>query len=408
MHIREAYFRVSMNFLTKATEVEYNETIDSDYVFPNSRIIQIYQETGFCSMENLMYNAFYYEDNYYLLPEAFSDYGEFIDTIRNSHLPFEVQTVALREDHEVCNYSVKKGRSMAPYFLSGYHDEPVGVLIANAEGIYPAQVEIYDQEAYNEKLRNKILEICPGCLRYKPLSNRVQSLNGHFDEMGLDGVCFLRQETKPSPRIFREHLFSFGGFYHRFDYYNNSASEMLESLKQWFYIRYVGGELYDFGTRKELVLSVAKKELLVPILTNAISDYLHKISHHTYRVPLAQPVEDIAGWLNTILSKENREAFQKECKKYGVSIGLLEYAPQAAEKIRRSLKPLIDHFWMFPLLQKEGKEYYLLADTPYVLKELRYRSPLLQTFDTQISVYGQQGSHCYGISYRMPWVVGDL
>ena len=103
----------------------------------------------------------------------------------------------------------------------------------------------------------------------------------------------------------------------------------------------------------------------------------------------------------------NREAFQKECKKYGVSIGLLEYAPQATEKIRRSLKPLIDHFGMFPLLQKEGKEYYLLADTPYVLKELRYRSPLLQTFDTQISVYGQQGSHRYGISYRMPCVVGD-
>ena len=88
-------------------------------------------------------------------------------------------------------------------------------------------------------------------------------------------------------------------------------------------------------------------------------------------------------------------------KKYGVSIGVLEYDADAAEKIRKSLKPMADHFWMFPLFQTDGKEYYLLADTSYVLKELRYRSPMLQSYHTRIGIYGQQGNKSYEISFDM-------
>lgn len=348
-----------------------------------------------------MYNAFYYEDNYYLLPEAFSTYEELVDALHNSPLPFEIQAVALREDHKLRNYSVTKGRSMAPYFLSGYHDIPRKFMITNAEDVYPAKVEVYSQEEYNAKLREIILKTCPGCLRYKPLSNRVQSLNGHFEEMGLDGVCLFRQETKPSPRVFRDHLFSFGGFYLRSNFFVISAAEMLDKLK-WLYVRYADAKLCDLGAEKELTLTGKKKELLLPVVTQAISEYVEKISGHAYHIRFTDPVSDIKSWLRSVVTESNKEAFQKECKKYGVSFGVLHYAPHSAEKVRKSLKPLLDHFWMFPLLQEEGTEYYLLADTANVLKELRYRSPLLQTYQAQMDVFGQYGNTHYGISFDMP------
>ena len=149
-----------------------------------------------------MYNAFYYEDNYYLLPNTFPDYNSFLNAAHNGPLPMEVHTIALREDHGIRNFRVVKGRSMAPYFLQGYNDAPCSVVITNADNIYPVHVQICTQEEYNAKLREQILKSCPGCLRYTPLSNRVQSLNGHFGEMSLDGVCLFRQETKPSPPNF--------------------------------------------------------------------------------------------------------------------------------------------------------------------------------------------------------------
>lgn len=349
-----------------------------------------------------MYNAFYYEDKYYLIPNEFSDYQGFMEALHNGQCPSQIQTVALLEDHNICNYSAVKGRSIAPYFLSGYNDALGTVTIKNTEDVYPVQVEIYSQTEYNAKLREKILEVCPGCLRYKPLSNRVQSLNGHFEEMGLDGVCLFRQETKPSPRNFHDHLFSFGGFYMRFHYFTRSASEMLDMLRERFYVRYAGGELYDFGERKELILTSRKNELLLPVLTDAISNYLSSITNEAYCIRLMDPIPDIRAWIDYALSVQQKDAFEKDCKKYGVSIGILEYMPEAAEKIRRSLKPLLDHFWIFPLLQEDGKEYYLFADSTYVLKELRYRAPLLQAYGAQVDVCGQYGNMRYTVSFEMP------
>ena len=346
-------------------------------------------------------NAFYYEDNYYLLPNKFPDYSSFLDAVHNGTLPMELHAIPLREDHGIRNFSVTKGRSMAPYFLRGYNDAPCSVVITNADNIYPVHAEIYSQEEYNAKLRELILKNCPGCLRYKPLSNRVQSLNGHFEEMSLDGVCLFRQETKPSPRVFHNHLFSFGGFYMRFNFFDKSASEMLKELKTWFYVRYANAELMDSGTHKELILTGRKKEILLPVLTNAIADYLNSITNHAYSIRYTDHLTDIQEWLDNAVSDENEITFQQECKKYGVSIGVLEYDADAAEKIRKSLKPMADHFWMFPLFQTDGKEYYLLADTSYVLKELRYRSPMLQSYHTRIGIYGQQGNKSYEISFDM-------
>ena len=348
-----------------------------------------------------MYNAIYYKEMYFLLPEEFSDYSAFIHDLRSKTLPAQYCMVVLREDHKVQNYTVVKGRSMVPYFLSGYHDAPSFVVIASAEDVYPVQVEVLDQAEYNAKLREVINRVCPGCLRFKPLSNRVQSLNGHFEEITLDGVCVFRQESKPAPRIFHDHLFSYGGFFKQFNYATQNAQEMKNSLKTWFYICYAGATLNEEKGRKTLTLQCKKNELLAPILTNVVSHYTQKVLDSTYHICLEKEYRITEESLIELLAEKNSEVIRKECKKYGVSLAVLKYDANASEKIQDSLKPLIDHFWVFPLLQASGKAYYLVADTSYFFKELRYRSPLLQSYNTTVDLYDQYQHACYQISFDM-------
>lgn len=348
-----------------------------------------------------MHNAIYYEGTYYLLPKEFDNYEMFIQNLQDKALPAQYCMIELREDHKARNFSVIKGRSMAPYFLSGYHDNPVVVTIENCENVYPVHVEVMDQVEYNAQLREVINRVCPGCLRFKPLSNRVQSLNGHFEEMTLDGVCVFRQESKPAPRSFHNHLFSFGGFFVRFDYASINAQEMSNNIKQWFYVRYANALLEEIDGHKVLTLHCKQNELLAPILAKAISQYIEKISAGTYHIRLAADYCCTENILTELLLNQNSETFRKDCKKYGVSLAVLEYDDHASDKVRHSLKELVDHFWLFPLLQTNGKDYYLVADTAYVLKELRYRSPLLQAHHANVSIFDQYKNSHYQISFDM-------
>lgn len=348
-----------------------------------------------------MEKGFYYRGNYYLLPPGYESYDEFRNMLRNSSRPVAVEAVWLQEDHQVQNGSVTKGISIAPYFLSGYHDEPQSVTIEEPSEVYPAPVEVCDQMEYNARLREKILEHCPGCLKYKPLSNQVQSLNSHFDEMSLDGVCMLRQETKPSPRSFHHNLYSFGGFYMRFNYFDRSATEMAENLKESLYTRYSSAELQDQEQRKLLTLGCGKKELLLPIVTGGVSSYLMHITKGKYLIRLAEPITDIRAMVENVLSPENGETFAKECKKYGVSIGVLEYNREGKEQVFRALEDMLRHFKMFLLYEEEGKASFLLSDTSCVLAMLRYHTPILRSLGAKIRVYSQYGNREYGIDYSM-------
>lgn len=336
-----------------------------------------------------MYNAIFYDGGYYLLPEAFSDYEAFRKDLCGRELPASYSMVALLEDHHARNHTVIKGRSMAPFFLSGYHDEATEVTITDGEAVYPVRVEVMSQEEYNAKLREVINRVCPGCLRFKPLSNRVQSLNGHFEEMTLDGVCVYRQETKPAPRVFRESLFYFGGSLRRGDRWFHDSEEMEEEIKTRLCARYAAASLEGDRKKKVLTVSCKKKELLTPLVTEAVSRYVDKLFEGTYHIRLAEELCCTEDYLKGLLSEANAENYRKECKKYGVSLAVLSYDEQAVEAVRNSLKPLVDHFMIFPLLQEAGKEYYLLSDTSEVLKELRYRSPLLETYHTEITVFDQ-------------------
>ncbi len=348
-----------------------------------------------------MYNAIYYHEMYLLLPQEFQNYDAFIHDLRLRNLPAQYPMIVLLENHRIPSYSVQKGMSMAPYFLSGYHDEPSMVTIENPEDVYPVSVKIMDQATYNAALREVINQVCPGCLRFKPLTNRVQSLNGHFEEMTLDGVCVCRQNSKPAPRRFRNHLFSFGGFFVKFRYAEIDAEEMRYKIKRWFYLSCPEANLSEEDSQKILILHTKKNDFLAPLLVEALSRYIDKIyggSYHIHGVEKLNCTEDL---LMGLLAEENAEAYRKACKKYGISLGRLTCDEAGEEKVWASLKPLIDHFWLFPLVRDKGSVWFLIADTAETLKELRYRSPLLKTYHTSIDIYDQYRNARYEIAFEM-------
>lgn len=347
-----------------------------------------------------MKQAAYCNGVYFLLPEDFPDFESFQAYLQSAQMPVTFQAVVLREDHKVPCWTVFKGESIAPYFLSGYHDEPSTVQICDASNVYPTSVEILDQDAYNARLRELIEGYCPGCKRFKPLTNRVQSLNGHHGEISLDGVCFFRYETNPSPRIFHELLFSFGGFFKRNRYAQLGPEEMREKLS-WMYLRFQSVDLQDTETGKLLTVECKKKELLAPILVPFLSEYLLGIGEN-YRIQAKTPCSCTEEMLQSLVSEETTDALRKELKKYGLSIGILEYDAAAAEKVRASLEDLEDHFYIHPLALSPGRDWYLFTDTPYVLKALHYHTPLLETYGTTVTVHSQNHTARYHVSFHMP------
>lgn len=348
-----------------------------------------------------MANAVYYQDLYLLLPEEYPDFTVFQEFLRNAQLPVDVKMVVLRENHKVPCWTVFKGESIAPYFLTGYHDEPSLVRFTDSEGIYPVQVELMDQDTYNARLREVINDFCPGCKRFKPLTNRVQSLNGHHEEIALNSVCFYRYEENPSPRVFHDLLFSFGGFFIRSNYAKLNAEEMKERLA-WNYLRYKSYTLEERDGEKFLTLECKKGELLSPIVTQFVGKYVEEVADEHYHMVLKTPFACSAEDLETILQEDKREAFQKECKKYGVSIGILEFDPKASEEVLRSLEALTEHYYMEPLVTGPGKIHYLITDTSYVLKELHYRTPLLESYGSTLTLFTQRDRRKYKINFDMP------
>lgn len=348
-----------------------------------------------------MANAIYYNELYLLLPEEYPDFESFQAYLHSCQLPADVKMVVLREDHKVPYWTVNKGRSIAPYFLTGFHDEPSRVRFLNTEEIYPVQVELMDQDTYNARLREVINAFCPGCKRFKPLTARVQSLNGHHEEIALNSVCFYRYEENPSPRVFREMLFSFGGFFIRSNYAALTAEEMKERLT-WNYMRFNACTLDEKDGEKYLTLECKKGEVITPILTQFVAGYVENEVDEHYHILLRNPVECSEEYLLSMLREDKQEAFQKECKKYGVSIGILEYQPDKGDAVRRSLTELTGHYCMEPLISLPGKTYYLITDTSHVLKELHYRTPVLEAYNTTLALYTRKERRKYKITFDMP------
>ena len=340
-----------------------------------------------------MEKAIYYREHYYKLPE-----GVELEDFK-SKLPCEVELLELCENYRQRSHR-DLGISLAPYFISGYAKEKEKVQIDFPDEVYPVDVEILTQEEYNARLREVICEYCPGCRNYKPLSKNVMSLNGHFDEITLDKICFFRWETKPSPRFFREMLWFLGGGCRHFVPLERTPESILESLKSRFYIKYDSGKFSE--ENKNVFVVTHKKDFFISVLTRILTEYIESWLDYTeFRLKDEDESVFAEEDVLALLTEAKMEKFRKECKKYGVSLGVLEFPESAREEIERSLADVVKHNLFYPVCRAQGKTYYVMTDTPVAMKALYFRFPMLEHHSATVTVYSQADTRKYKIDREM-------
>lgn len=346
-------------------------------------------------------NALYYREHYYLLPEKHESFDSFIEELKNSQFPAEIFTYEMHENYELKG-PVNKGISFAPYFIDGYNVNTQSIIIENINEVYPADIEVISQDEYNARLRKVIEEYCPGCIFYKPLSKNVRSLNGHFDEISLDKLCFVRQEQKPSPNYFLSFLRALGGYW----YYHESpdgttADSIARSINNWLKLKYDKAE-YSSNEDNTLILT-HKKDFFIKVLTALINEYTATwITTTKLRIKSSDESEITENDILDIISSKNAEKLRKSCKKYGISIGILEFDKEAKEEIETALSDPTRHNLFYPIFKKENKIYYIFTDTPINLKMLHFRHPMLQIKNAKVTIYSQYGVKEYKITRYMP------
>jgi len=344
-----------------------------------------------------MEKAIYYREHYYRLPE-----GVDFDAFRAS-LPAEVELLELCE-----NYGQRSHRdigiSLAPYFISGYEKAPEKVKIDAPDEVYSVDVVILTQDKYNARLREVICEYCPGCRNYKPLSKNVMSLNGHFEEITLDKICFYRWETKPSPRVFRHMLWWCGGFWKHFPPLEQTPEWLLNDIKSRFHMKYESGEFS--AENKNLFVVTHKKDFFLSVLTKIYSEYIESWLDYTeFRLKEKDESEFTEEDILALLTEAKIEKFRKECKKYGVSLAVLEFPECARAEIERSLAEHVKHNLIYPVCRADGKTYYMLTDTPVAMKELYFRFPMLEHHGAKVTVYSQADTRKYIINREMKYTL---
>ncbi len=341
--------------------------------------------------------AFFYRDSYYLVPDQYTSFEDFY---RSIDIKEPIKVRLLTERNRIPSYNVEKGICIAPYFYSEYGYADVEIAICDTSDLFPVEVELFSQKEYNEKLREVILNYCPGCLKYKPISNRVQSLNGHFEEISLNSVCFYRQNVKPSPRVFRNNLRGLGGLWHHYDPAERQPNDVLDSIKSMTYLK------YDSAFRDENVPSLLnvsfKPDFFVQALSGVLSHYIENaLSFTEFRISFDSRATNNDEEFDRQISDGNREVFQKNCKKYGVALAELTYAPEFDEKITRSLESLIKSYYVSVLWKDGCRLLLLLLDECNFMKELHFRVPLFEAALSHIKVYDQYGEKQFKISFNM-------
>ena len=123
-------------------------------------------------------NAFFYENNYYLLPEncKFADFEK-----------------SLKKSNEGEFEKLVQKKCLAPNFVKEEIQKEKLVI----DGlVYPAQVVLFSRKEYNDKLREIVKKHCGGCPNFSSVDETDKSLEGHHEEISLDDVCFVREASE--------------------------------------------------------------------------------------------------------------------------------------------------------------------------------------------------------------------
>ncbi|MBO4563009.1 MAG: hypothetical protein J5772_05305, partial [Clostridia bacterium] len=269
--------------------------------------------------------AIFVNDSYYLIPEGCSTAEEFLRGL--SDLPVSVMLRELKENNEIPSNNLDLGICIAPYFYSDYNLKEAEVMIEDLDDVFPVEVELLTQVEYNKRLREAVLAFCPGCMRFKPLSNRVQSLNGHFEEIALNSVCFYRQESKPAPRVFRNNMIALGGLWYHFWPTDREALDAADSIKSMTYLKYDAAQWQE-SERRELLVSFMP-DFFSQVLTETLSNYCRSAVHFApFTIRSRNMVVTGVSSFRNQIAPENEGAFRKNCKKYGVALSVLTFDPE--------------------------------------------------------------------------------
>ncbi len=337
--------------------------------------------------------AVFYIDRYFLLPEGYPDFAAFKRAAEQAEAPFAVSAAALREDHGIESRDVQKGLSLAPYFITGYHDEPTEIRITDPSALYPAEVTLLTQAEYNTRLRELVGSFCPGCIRFGKLTEKEKSLNGHFQELCLDGYCAYRVEEKPQPRELRDRLFSLGGFWRRFSFSRLPAEDIQSELKQMLYLKIDAYFDSEANGKKELTISA--RSAFDALVAKMASSYIQKIADRNYTISVLEAEPEPVLLQSCLLEPDS---LRKTCKRFGAAFLALRIPEGQVEAVKESLAELVNHWYLYPVSEEPGLLWYLVTDIPSVLRALHFRAPFLSAIDAQAELSSQ-----YGVSRGDAW-----
>ena len=353
--------------------------------------------------------AFFYQNIYFLLPEEYGSTADFLNAAHQTSLPMTVQAVVLRENSKVDkSWSYELGVCLAPYFIADYLKKPESIAIEDSSDIFPVQVELLSQQEYNNRLRARVTEYCPGCRGFGSLSEKDSSLSGHFNEISLNGFCPYRWETRTSPRCFYDELTSLSKRWELFEFSKRNADQIMDYFKTDLKLTYASGALYNEADMQALTLSVKKSAVLITALTDLLAGYIREHADAQYSIRLTERAVIDESSVAALLTPKKIAASRKEFKKYGVAIGILEYASEFEAKVTGCIDGLVSEGIACILCAEPGKIILLLTAEGKALMRLRYASPLLEKCGAAITVYGILKTSRYQITFDMPETILDL
>jgi hypothetical protein len=120
----------------------------------------------------------YYEGHYYQIPDGYASLKEFI-LLSDFSAPVKLTELI----QKTC---------MAPYFTEKAAQDCF-VWIEHPQYFIEIDYFLLNQDDYDGQLSALVQTKCPGCLRYE---GDAKNLEGHYDEMSLDGTCFEKDENQ--------------------------------------------------------------------------------------------------------------------------------------------------------------------------------------------------------------------
>lgn len=346
-----------------------------------------------------MQNAIFYRDQY-LLPEGFADWQSFSDALKAAEFPWTVRAEILKENYKVTSWDYEHGVSIAPYFITGYGGILQDVTIESAAEVYPAQVELLTQDEYNRRLRELVCAYCPGCRNFGSVNEKDSSLSGHFDEISLNGVCFYRYETRLRPKALHEGVESLGHSLKRDGLRPMNADQMQGIVDIYTKLKYAAAEITDEGDVRTLTFTAKKPDLFLTLATDVVAKYIRRVDEN-YRIALSNRVEPDEAAITAMLAPKKLNSLRKELKKYGLSIGILEYAPESDAAVLSAMQSAESEVMALPLFGEPGRRVWLFTAPAKMLMYLRFRSPLMEAENVRATVYDPDKTTRYRIGFDM-------